>query len=217
MRSISLLLALALAVTPFTANAQTMVCGPNGCTYQRAPVRSALRPFATVYRPVAASAPAVHYSRPVVVRRGLFGRRVATRYAAPVVSASYGSSGASASYGSSGGTARYQAASVYAAPSYGSSGGLAQPPAASEPPEVDQGDDFTEPAVSTPQAGVSGHNCPCGDDCQCGPNCQCETVVARVPPTEPITVLAVVPPVGVTECVACVPATIKPLTLVAMR
>ena len=214
MRTISILLALVLAVLPSSLDAQTMVCGPNGCTYQRAPVRSFFRPSATVYRTAAPQAS----TRSVVVRRGLFGRRVVTaRYAAPIASASYGSSGGvsqASSYGSSGG---YQSAPV--AQSYGSSGGLAQPPAVSTPPaEVDDDRNFrAEPTASVPQAQAK-QTCPCGDDCRCGPNCQCETLVARVPSPEPVTLYARLPSVEPVTSYARVPKSLGlPEILVASR
>jgi hypothetical protein len=184
-------LALAIAFAPSIATSQTMVCGPDGCTYTRAPVRSFFRPAATVYRPAVAQRSATYSAPRVVYSRGLFGRPVATRvYSAPAVTSySSGSSGSAytvqpPSNGSTGGSGS-DGGGAYAYPT----GTPTEPPAASIPDDT------------TSQSG----RCPCGDDCQCGPDCQCVEVYAVVPDAAPVTGLAAVPPAGPVSSHATLP------------
>ena len=201
-------LALAMAVTPSMLSAQQLVCGPNGCTYSRAPIRSAVRPFATVYRPAMVTASA-QASRPMVVRRGLFGRRVVARtYAPPTVASSYGSSGSAATYAAP----VVRSYSMPAAVSSGSNGGgyLSSPPA--EPAaEVDEGEDF---GATVPKQSKSAGVCPCGPNCPCGGVCECGSAVAYVPATREPTSYAVVPPARSVNPYAIVPA-IRPVETLA--
>jgi hypothetical protein len=190
----SKVLRIALAVAMLTAtpvvDAQTMVCGPNGCRMvQGQPARNVVR---------YAAAPAVRMATDPVrmVRRGLFGR---ARYsmAAPTVSSgssgSYGTYQATTqsygqSFGSSGGTAVYEASS-------GSSGGLGSygdgptDSRATAAPVTQEA-----PAASVP---LGKSDCKCGPDCECGPDCQCQTQVCTVPSFAPSKRLCVVPPTSV--------------------
>lgn len=179
-----LLLAAAIALAPAVASAQQMVCGPDGCTYTRAPVRSLFRPATTVHRPAVAQRSATYAAPRVVYRSGLFGRPVVARtYSAPAVTSySSGSSGSAysapatytvqpASNGSSGGVGSHGGA--YAIPT----GPVSEPPAASIP------DDTTSQTRA----------CPCGDNCRCGPDCQCGTLYAVVPDAAPVEGIAALP------------------------
>lgn len=189
-RHAKIVLAVCLAFTPFGADAQTMVCGPNGCRVMSAPraaVATTLRPRVRYAAPAASSTAMVP-----VVRRGWFGvpRVVGYRPVSAPQSLgprSYGSSGSYqagvASYGSNGGY------SQPAAVSYGSSGSYRAVPApvvTSEPPTA-RAPDLSDGADATP----SQSSCPCGDDCRCGPDCDCprqDTAVCRVPNLPGVTV-----------------------------
>ena len=175
---VRILLAAALAFTPFTADAQTMVCGPNGC-------RIAERPVAA--RVVAVASPRVRVyttaSRPRVFNRRL--------YAAPVVG-SYGSSGAQ-SYGSQG-----------AAPSYGSQGGTPSYYTAPPQPPVAEPEPVASPPLSAVHACPCGANCNCGPSCECEGKSDAAAAVAVVPACLAVEGVAVVPPATV-AAVAFVP------------
>lgn len=191
------LLAAALAFAPGLADAQRVVCGPNGCTYVRAPVASVVR-GQPVYRQAVARPVVRVATAPVrVVRRGLFGRRVvrtsATAYTTRSTQ-SYGSTGGAAtyaapSYGSTGGG--YHAATT----STGSTGGYAAPPATAPPVEsqptatVPSPDDQSD--TREPQTGV----------CYV-PSNQPTQGVCYVPESGPTTGVAFVP---VSQSVAFVP------------
>jgi hypothetical protein len=190
-KTLRIVVAFAMLLCCPIADAQQMVCGPNGCrVVQGQPVRSVVRYAA---QPVVRVATA-----PVrMVRRGLFGRARYSSYQSATQSS--GCTGgytsyqaAEPSYGSTGGAATYEASS-------GSSGGLGS-----------YGDGPTDtrataapvtkaaPAASVP---LSKASCPCGDNCECGPDCQCQAQVCTVPSFTPTKRLCVVPPASVsTTC-----------------
>lgn len=186
----------ALLVAP-VAEAQRMVCGPNGCRVVQSPVATVARVAAAPVRWVA-QAPA----RAATVYQS---RRVASyRYqVAPAVS--YGSSGGYTtyapvvrSYGSTGGTA-----------SYGSSGGRVEIAPVSSPAV-----EATPPAAAVPSVddGAATHVCPCGPGCECGPECCCATqVVSTVPTSGAGTVVSVIPASGSGSVVSVVPVSVSTL------
>lgn len=184
--------AMAMLTTTPIVDAQTLVCGPNGCTM----VRSASRPVVRTVTRVAAA--------PVrVVRSGLFGRRVAySSYAAPT--ASYGSSGGYSAYQAT--TQSYGSSGGYGATSYGSSGGTGSygdGPTSTRSTAAP----VTEaaPAATVPLGAKTQPSCPCGPDCQCE-GCVCETAVCRVPKALPTAGLCRVPAVGVSSTCKVPPA-----------
>lgn len=180
-KTIRVVAAMAMLTTTPVVDAQTLVCGPNGCT------RVAGQPVRNVARVVAAPVRRVASAPVRVVRSGLFGRRVHYEsYAAPQVQ----------SYGSTGGYSSYQAAPQ----SYGSTGGYAQPAATSGYGSHGGVSGAATTSAPASTATVPSAGCQCDCECpECGAkfSCPCNQTTAVVPSPRPTAGVCRVPAIRV--------------------